>query len=83
MDYRCRFGSLGNSSTALGRSDPGGDEGWSYCLGHRDFFFRTSFTSFHNHGISCLLLLFVNKNFKICFFADPYTTPLPGAANGL
>ena len=47
MDYRCRLGSLGNSYTASGRSDPGEAVGPSYILGRQDFFFLSCrFTSF-------------------------------------
>ena len=38
MDYRCRIGSLGNSSTASGSSDPGGKVCLSYGLGRGHFF---------------------------------------------
>ena len=39
MNYMCRFGSLGNSSTALGSSDPGGNGRPKLPLDCRDFFF--------------------------------------------
>ena len=38
-NYRCRLGSLGNSFTASGRSDPEWTIGLSYSVGGQDFFF--------------------------------------------
>ena len=37
-------GYLGNSSTASGRSDPGGTAGTRYCFGRRDILFHTLLT---------------------------------------
>ena len=42
MDYSCRLCSLGNSSTAPGRSDSGGKIGPGYSLCHPEFFFFVS-----------------------------------------
>ena len=39
MDYRCRLGSLGNSSTASGRCDAGETAGPSYMIGRWDLLF--------------------------------------------
>ena len=44
MDYRCRLGSLGNSSTAAVSSVPGGGDGSPELLfGRPDFFFFVPF----------------------------------------
>ena len=57
MDSRCRVGSLGNSSTAPGRSNPDGTVGQSYseAVG-TSFFFLARFISFHTH--SSLFIIF-------------------------
>ena len=47
MDYRCTSGSLGNSSSAAGRSDPGETIGPSYSLAIGASFFRAPCTSLH------------------------------------
>ena len=57
MDYRCRLGSLGNSSTASGSSDPLMTEGPSYKLGRQYFFFCARCT-FH-----IFTLLFLSSSF--------------------
>ena len=55
MDYRCRFGSLGYSSTASVRIELGGTVGSAVVSGLRDSFFSFSarFPSFHIHS-QCL-----------------------------
>ena len=70
MDYRCKLGSLGNSSIALGRRDPGGTVGSSYSLGRLDIFFlRARFTFFHSH-YSLLTLFFSFILFHFCCSHD-------------
>ena len=57
---------LGNSSTALGRSDPGGTVGPSYSLDRRDFFFHARFTSVHTHGFLITFFCFVGLFNSCC-----------------
>ena len=60
MDYRCRLGFLGNSFTASGISDPGGD-GWpELLLGLWDIFFTA--TVLYSLIFSHLLPLFLCLN---------------------
>ena len=58
MDYRCRFGSLCNSSTASGRSDPGETVAPSYCLGLRYVFFHSCPLYFFPYSLLSAYLFF-------------------------
>ena len=76
MDYTCTLGSLGNSSTAPGRSEPGGTVGPSYTLrwswGYNSkevplaLLFRERCTSFHIHSSHLIYFLFFFYLFHSC-----------------
>ena len=67
MDYRCRLGSLGNSSTALGSSDPEGTVclSCSWPSGLR-FFLPTLFIFRADYATpACVFLLFLLSYFNL------------------